>query len=230
MMTKFFLAFTFCLLTFSLSAAQGGMGPGPGTVHSAGGSVAFNASSKGNAQTGVSHTSSGSAIHMLTWLYIGNTSRSGTAVLSGVQSASFVGSGNNGAIRVELWHLTGVTAGTATVVATMNAGPPVTVYMVNETFTGSTSLGTLDTSDQNGSSNPTVNITSAATEIVADGLCWTAGGVHTATVTAPSTQRQQDTSDTDVQYASSTQAGAATTTMAWTLDVSYSHLAIAVKP
>lgn len=64
-MTQFILALVFCASLFGSAFAQGGMGPGPGTVHSAG--VAFSITDGAGTFTGNSGSGSSTTLTSVTW-------------------------------------------------------------------------------------------------------------------------------------------------------------------
>lgn len=195
-----------------------------------GSSVAYDNAASGSSP--VSLAATGSSLVVIVWVFIGNSSRNASTVTFGAQSLTFVDEINDGGTKIELWRLYSATAGTSNVTVTMNAGPPVTTYVTAMSFTGATSISAIVEADSvtGGGSNPSLNISSATNEIVADAMLWTAGGAHTATPGAGQTARSNNTSDADVQYATSTETGSSTTTMSWTLDLGANHMVVAIKP
>ena len=121
----------------------------------------------------------------------------------------------------DIWYLKNPANSTANIVVTLSAGGAEYVVVGATSWTGvdqTTTFGTLATA--NGSSTaPSVNVSSAAGEVVHDNL--SVNAAPTITVGADQTQRWNQTTATSQQSgAGSSEAGAATVTMSWTLSVS----------
>ena len=131
---------------------------------------------------------------------------------------------------VEIWYLKAPANTTADVVVTMSAATYLIAgatswFGVDQT----TTFGTVATA--NGSStSPSVAVTSAVDELVHDTLA--VNGAPTITVGAGQTQRWNLASGTNKSGAGSTEAGAASVTMSWTLGTSatWSIMGVPLKP
>ncbi|MGI9067891.1 MAG: beta strand repeat-containing protein [Pyrinomonadaceae bacterium] len=129
-------------------------------------------------------------------------------------------SGNK--VRMEIWKLVAPASGTASIVVTPSAatrvvGGAVSFNNVDQTIPNGTFA-----SASGSSTAPSVNVTSATGEVVIDTLVAT-GDAISASVGAGQTQRWNKTTgstSTEVLGAGSTEPGASTVTMSWTLGFS----------
>src|SRR5438876_1071828 len=139
-----------------------------------------------------------------------------------------IGSKSNGNLLVSMFRTVNPPSGTFAVKVTWGGGNNVgEVGAIS--FTGvdqTTPLGTFVTASAS-TTTPTVNVTSAAGELVVDTVGATGG---TLTVEASQTQRWNLTQT--VRGGGSTEAGAATVTMSWSLGTSnsWATIAVPVKP
>ena len=149
-----------------------------------------------------------------------------------------IGVGDNGSVvRIEMWRLVNPPSGTANVVVTLSSASDAKTVCGATSWTGvhqTTPLGTFVSAT--GSTNaPTVNATSATTEVVHDTVA--AQGTVTATVGAGQTQRWNagtsgGSAASNVRGAGSSEPGAATVTMSYSLSASASWAigAVSLKP
>jgi uncharacterized repeat protein (TIGR01451 family) len=172
-------------------------------------------------------------------LLVGVSINAGTTVSSvtwGAQALALVGAQNGQATqsRSEIWSLVAPASGTGTITVNMSAA--AVFGAGGASFSGvdqTTPLGTF-VSAGNNSTTPTVTVTSAAGELVFDTLA-ARGDSLTATVGAGQTQLWNYTtgsSPNDVIGASSTEPGAASVTMSWTLAIgrSWALGAVPIRP
>lgn len=131
-----------------------------------------------------------------------------------------------GGVRVEQWYMVAPATGTADVVVTPSATTPA-IASTASSYTGvnqSTPLGTCATATGT-STGPTVDVTSASTDLVVDALgFWGSGGSVSPTVGAGQTFRDDDFFQHAFgrfYNAVSTEAGATTVTISWTIDGSH---------
>ncbi len=178
--------------------------------------------------------SSSAGASSLTWSHTVASGSNGMLIVNvavnsdvGVSSVSYGGTAltrlgtvtNPGGSLVtsEIWYLAAPAVGTANVVVTLAgsdtlAAGATNFYGVDQT----TPFGTFVSATGSGGA-PTVNVTSAAGEVVVDAAVFRAR--NTATVGAGQTQlwvQGTGTSGSDTAGAGSTEAGAATVTMSWT--------------
>jgi hypothetical protein len=194
------------------------------------------ASANGVSSVSWSHTIGGSDRYLV--VAIGYTF-SGGSVVSGVTVGGnaatliardvFAGSSN---FRIDLWGYTAPPTGAQTIQVTF----PLTasdVYANSSNYTGvhqSAPLGTPATANGN-SAAPSVAVGSAADELVVDGVYH--NGTATLTVDGSQTQRWQgDPPANDGTTGHSTEAGAASVTMSWSLSPSaeWAIALVALKP
>lgn len=191
------------------------------------------------AGTGVSsltcaHTVSGSNRELVNWVswYHWASTLSGSAYNGVSLTAIPSGSAANGQYHIDGLHLIAPATGTNNLVATFS-GSVYDVGMGSVSFTGAdqtTPLGTAVTATGT-STTPSVTVSSAAGEIVVDGLAIIHGG--TLTVGGSQTQRWNEIALAGtIKYAGSTQGGAASTTNTWTNSTSqvWAQGAVPVKP
>ncbi len=186
-------------------------------------SVAVDATSTGSGNNvtsvTVSHTTT-SASDRLLLVGVSMDSTGGrtvTGVTYAGQSLTLVGAQSGGAnpVRVEIWRLVNPPSGTANVVVNLS-GSTDGVSVGATTFTGvdqTTPLGTF-ASAIGTSASPSVNVTSAAGELVYDVVA----GKDATSLTQGANQTEQwelANSGGDQRGAASTEAGASTVTMSW---------------
>lgn len=134
--------------------------------------------------------------------------------------------------RAELWRYVGYASGASTVTGTFDATKN-DARMTVMTYTGVdqvTPIGTAATAT-GGASPITVNVTSAAGELVVD--CAEGGAsADPITVGAGQTQRSNHGDGTNHTQVTSEEAGAASVTMSWTLTASdyWAQVAVPLKP
>lgn len=202
--------------------------------------IAFDAAASGNA-TGTSlaysHTVSGSDRVLIVGvtLYSNSTQTVSTVTYNGVSMTlipSCTAEAND--LRVEQWYLVAPATGANNVVVTPTATTPA-ISSVAASFTGvdqSTPIGTCATATGT-STGPSVNVTSAAGEVVVDTMAfWGSGSSPSGTQGASQTFRDDDFYDHAFgrfYNAVSTEAGAGTVTMSWTIDDNH-NWAIAGTP
>jgi len=142
---------------------------------------------------------------------------------------------NSTVVRIEMWRLVNPPSGTANVVVTLSAAAKAVCGATSWTGVNQTTpLGTFVSAT--GSTNtPTVNATSATNEVVHDTVA--AQGTVTATVGAGQTQRWNAVTSggltsSNVRGAGSSEPGAATVTMSYSLSASASWAigAVPLKP
>lgn len=191
------------------------------------------------AGTGVSsltcaHTVSGANRELVNWIswYHSVNTLNGSTYNAVSLTAIPSGSAANGQYHIDGLHLIAPATGTNNLVATFS-GNVVDVGMGSVSFTGAdqtTPLGTAVTATGT-STTPSVTVSSAAGEIVVDGLAIVHGG--TLTVGGSQTQRWNAiASGGFIKYAGSTQGGAASTTNTWSNSTSqvWAQGAVPVKP
>ena len=204
--------------------------------------VAVDASSSATASSSSlawSHTVGSGASRFLVVGVSIRGNRTVTGITYGASPLTSVGTQQNhdGTVRMAIWSLVAPASGTATITVTLSGSAKVVGGAVS--FTGvdpSTPLGTFASvgSTGGGSTNPSVNATSAANDLVVDVLA-TDGGAGTLTPGAGQTQRWNlfyGTSAADVAGAGSTEPGAASVTMSWTTTATtkWAIGAVSVKP
>jgi hypothetical protein len=206
--------------------------------------ICFDAASSSTPATGISFTWShtvgtGGNRILIVGVSIRNSS---SQTVSGVTYAGApltnIGVRDNGTVvRIEMWGLVNPPSGTANVVVTLSSAADAKTVCGATSWTGvhqTTPLGTFVSAT--GSTNaPTVNATSATTEVVHDTVA--AQGTVTATVGAGQTQRWNagtsgGSAASNVRGAGSTEPGAATVTMSYSLSASASWAigAVSLKP
>jgi hypothetical protein len=164
----------------------------------------------------------------------GNVSAS--SVTYGGAALTLIGAVNSGGNqnRTEIWYKLAPPTGTASVVINMTAskevaGASVSYYGVSQT----TPLGTYSAAGNNGTTTASVSVSSAAGQLVIDTVT-TNGDANSLAVTFPALQTQlwniyTGSGDAgNARGAGSTQPGAATTTMTWTLGIAKAWSIVAV--
>lgn len=185
-----------------------------------------------------SHTTSGSDRLLLVCVAILDPGAAVSTLTYGGTSLTSVGArqtGGNPKTRMELWRLIAPATGANDVVVTLDqaadrfAIAAISLTGVNQ----STPLGTFVSAFNNNSAAPSLSganvVASASGELVVD--CLAAGGTPTATVDASQTDRWNVVTG-GVRCAGSTEAGAATVAMDWTLSGSgqWAIGGVSVKP
>lgn len=222
--TKFILPGLLLLLFCSSAAAQGGMMPGPGTVHSAGGGTPptidatnITGNDGGGFPAFTLSVTTGSGANRLLVVYVswvGGDATTSAAVTYGVQAMTQLGSSfANGSLHGEVWYLAAPTTGTANVsVVWTNGMSGKSLVAIPWTDANQAApLGTLQTATGN-STTPSVDVSSSSSEVVLDFLNSSLAGLATAGAGQTLRYQLQD----DMGAASSTEPGSATTTMSWT--------------
>ncbi len=189
----------------------------------------------------VSHTTgTGSNRLMLVGITYEDDNTSGMSV-SGVTYAgnalSFVGRRTSSQEAVsEIWSLINPPSGTADVVVSVSGASTGDSLLVGaSTFTGVHQTAPLGTFSSNSGTNssPTVTVAAATGDLIYDVIAADDG--RTATVGSGQTQRwnaRTESGEDGVRGASSTEAGAASVTMSWSLNVSdaWAICAVPIKP
>ena len=196
--------------------------------------AAASCSGNGVSSLTCAHTVSGSNRELVNWVswYHWASTLSGSAYNGVSLTAIPSGSAANGQYHIDGLHLIAPATGTNNLVATFS-GNVFDVGMGSVSFTGAdqtTPLGTAVTATGT-STTPSVTVSSAAGEIVVDGLAIIHGG--TLTVGGSQTQRWNEIAlGGTIKYAGSTQGGAASTTNTWTNSTSqvWAQGAVPVKP
>lgn len=189
--------------------------------------TATNASSVSGSHTPTS-TTNGIAMICVTWQR--GTLGTLNSVTYGGNAATQVGAQtevSSGTKRVELWRYLNPPAGASTVTATFDTTKN-DMRMHVSTYTGvdqTTPLGTAATFNTF-AGTASVNVSSAAGELVVD--CDLTDAIASATVGAGQTQRANFGDTGNHLHLGSEEAGAATTTMSWTLSTTALSAGIAV--
>ena len=179
----------------------------------------------------VSHTT-GTGANRLMLVGISQKNRTVTGVTYGATPLTLVGENNiNGNARIALYQLVNPPSGTANVVVNFSTNPDKGAVINVTTYTGvdqTNPFGTFVT-DQAKSINASVNVVSAAGEILYDVI--SVNGVY-MTAGAGQTQRWNIHSGGEIYAAGSTKPGAVSTSMSWVLDLSrdWSLGAVPIKP
>jgi cellulose synthase/poly-beta-1,6-N-acetylglucosamine synthase-like glycosyltransferase len=212
--------------------------PGSGTVSV---DAVSTGTTTGGSSITISHTvSSGSSRLMLVGVSINNDSYETVSSVTwkGTESLSLVGAiANDDDARVEIWSRVAPSAGTGNVVISFSGALQQGAVAGVTTFTGvnqSTPLGTFTPATGNNSSPATVDVPSAAGELVFGVVCTE----YEPVTTDPSQTERWNLRLTgtvgETNGAASTEAGAApSVTTSWTLDPSYNHWAVggvSIKP
>jgi len=191
------------------------------------------------AGTGVSsltcaHTVSGANREIVNWIswYHSLSALSGLTYNSVALTAIPSGSTANGQYHIDGSHLIAPATGTNNMVATFT-GNVFDVGMGSTSFTGAdqtTPLGTAVTATGT-STTPSVTVSSAAGEIVLDGLVI----IHSSTLTVGGSQTQEWNAIANsgfIKYAGSSQNGAASVSNTWTNGTSqaWAQGAVPIKP
>lgn len=189
-------------------------------IAAGGGGLAFDAASSssqiGNSDLVFAHTTSGSDRVMVVGVSV--NAMSVTAVTYNGVGLTLIDSQVNGSVTVYQYGLIAPATGSNNISVSLS-GPPSYCIAGGVTYTGAHQTTAFGTSAKATGSDttPTVDVTSAATEVVIDTVSWRNNDV-TATAGAGQTQRWNiNDLDDDFGCACSTETGAATTTMSWTL-------------
>lgn len=181
-----------------------------------------------------SHTCSGSNRALFVKVSYYDSGDSVSAVSYNGAAMTFISGSKiaNGQYTVEWYYLVNPATGSNTVSVTMT-GSVFGIGVTSISFTDAhqtTPYGTPVTGTGT-STTPSVSVSSAATEIVLDGIVIVHGG--TLTVGAGQTQRTNEIGGGgSIKHAASTETGAASTTMSWSNSSSqvWASSAFAVKP
>ena len=157
-----------------------------------------------------------------------------TSLTYGAASLTFLGRRQSASVDTELWYLVAPAVGADTITVTLSAAARIVGGAVS--FTGvhqTTPLGSY-TSDTATSASPSVTVSSAEGEAVIDCLA-AQGNAGSATVGSGQTQRWNINTGTGSSFvigAGSTEPGASSVTMSWTLESSkeWALGAVAIKP
>ena len=168
-----------------------------------------------------SHTCTGSDRLLLVWVFFdrGNgTYTVSSATYNGV-SLSQVTTFGNGAQYVELWRLVAPATGANTLALSYNnAGPTAKVAVRAVSYTGvdgTTPLGSLSSATGT-SKTPTVTLSSASGELVADFVSPYSAGIDLTVGSGQTSRAEVDNASSGfVCYGVSDEAGAASVTMSW---------------
>ena len=178
----------------------------------------------------VSHTT-GTGANRLMLVGISQKNRTVTGVTYGSTALTLVGENNiNGNARIAIYMLVNPPSGTANVGVTFSSAPDKGAVVNVTTYTGvnqTTPIGIFATQEDN-TTNPSVNVTSASGELVYDVVSIRNQPV---TVTAGQTERWNMSSGSEINGAGSTEPGAVTTTMNWTsASADWAIGAVPIKP
>ena len=152
-----------------------------------------------------------------------DSAKYGAQVLSQVDSIK-----EGGDDRIDVFGLADPTVGTANAQVWYGASSQTSMYVV--VFSGVNSLGTPVNFADNWGTAPSIDVTSATGELVIDVIhSNTAGATHTEG--AGQTEITEYVRGTARGFAISTEAGAATTTMSWTVTASaLTQIGVPLKP
>jgi hypothetical protein len=213
--------------------AQGGMFPGPGTVHSTGGGgggptfdATASSSSPGLAGTTLtwSHTNSGNAMCVGIYTYggggvtVSNVKYAGSANFAKKTNTGLIGIGTN----TEIHCSDGITLATGAnnVVITMSGtGGVLIAYSISVTGGNATTPLSNFNSTTGTSAAPSITATSATGQLIFD-IAGNDSNDASMTPNGAQTQRLAPTNAPSLYGAGSTKPGAASTTMSWTLGAS----------
>jgi hypothetical protein len=141
-------------------------------------------------------------------------------------------------VYVQVWRLSAPTVTTADVVVTQLNGATHRIVGCGLSYSeADASAPTFSTGGANPGSSPSLDVSSATGEVVADAVAvWQETG-DTATLTAgggqTEEQNDEDVATTGVRGGMSTEAGASSVTMSWAIGSGpdeFSHIAYAIKP
>jgi len=230
-------------MSWSLTGEIGGWAiAGVGVKPAGGDTLAFDAVSSSSTDSGAPiewpHTCTGANRALIVGVLfesgatISSVTYNGVALTS-IGGATFAGMGT----RIEQWKLSAPASGTNYVIVTPS-GTSTLLRVGAVSFAGAhQTTGSLTGTQANNtgvSTTPTVDVSSATGEIVADAMSIAEGLTNAATVGAGQTLRFQDPDTTDVpggNFQGSTEAGAATVTMSWTsVSVQWGTVGVPVKP
>lgn len=162
------------------------------------------------------------------------TSQSVSSITFGSQSLTLLGSSQRaGAVRIELWYLKGPNAGTEDITVTYSATARCTFGATS--WSGVDQVDTFGTEQKANSygTDVTDDVTSAAKEVVVDAIGWSSD--KTASVGADQTERVNRLGNPgamDLGCAKSSEDGADTVTMSWTLsgNSNWANILVPLKP
>src|SRR5437899_4287912 len=182
----------------------------------------------GNSTFSFNHAVGSGATRLLIVGVTDDNNRGVPSVTYNAVAMTAIGSKSNGNLLVSMFRMVNPPSGTFAVKVTWGGGNNVgEVGAIS--FTGvdqTTPLGTFVTASAS-TTTPTVNVTSAAGELVVDTVGATGG-----TLTVDASQAQRWNLTQTVRGGGSTEAGAATVTMSWSLGTSnaWATIAVPVKP
>ena len=156
-------------------------------------------------------------------------------VTYGGRSLTLKGRTRNGSIaNSEIWYLVAPPAGTGTVKVTLSTARPIVAGAIS--FEGahqSMPLGAYSGSVGN-TSTPSGTVTSASGEIAVDALSlkWASGRTATPALGRPELEQIREEQQSGIIGGASTEPGAASVTMSWTLNAAdvWAHSLVTVKP
>lgn len=152
---------------------------------------------------------------------------------NGVSMALLGVSAYASSVGATLWGLVAPAAGSNNVVVTWGSGTNNPRSAGAISFSGvdqTTPVGTVNTATSNGTTAPSTTVSSASGEWVVDavGIFQASGTATTATVGADQTERVNHAQTTSRKLLMSTEPGASSVTMSWSLDQSCRTRAISI--
>ena len=174
-------------------------------------------------------------------LIVGVALRNSSVIVTGITyggtALTFVGARSNGGgnVRMEMWKLVGPATGTANIVVTLSAAKRIVGGAASYSGVNpNTPNGAFVSAISNGSTTASVAVTSAIDELVVDAVA-AQGDAGSLTVGGGQTQRWNTltgTASAEVRGGGSSEPGAASVTMSWTLGSSkpWAIGAVPLKP
>lgn len=200
--------------------------------------IAFDAASSSTANASTvtfSHTCSGSDRVLVVGTSHRYNNKTTSVTYNGVNLTKWSENINSNICGTQLWYLVAPSTGANNIIVTQSSTERIVVGASSWTGVNQTTpLGTAVL--QNGtSSSPSVNVSSSSSEVVIDVLAALDDAGITATVGTSQTQRWNDSAASGgiaIQGCGSSETGASTTTMSWSLSaaVQYSQIAAALQP
>jgi len=198
----------------------------------------FDAATTSTNVTSFSHTCTGSNRFLL--VSISSDAGGGTtwtAATYNSVSMTLVDTLNNATdganVRITVYSLIAPASGSNTVAVT-RTGPPANFIVIAASFTGvnqTTPLGTSVTGSGTTATQPSVTVTSGASELVYDAIATLNSNADTFTAGSGQTKRASADDAGNVGGATSTEAGAASVVMDWSSPTRYwSSLGVSIKP
>lgn len=198
--------------------------------------IAIDATSEGGGQTAtvtVSHTVSGSDRYLICHAFLyGNSQSVSTWTWNTSENLTSITSAVNGSAKVEMWGIKAPSTGTHNWVLTATGSTDIVAGCGS--YTGVNQTTPLGTASQGAgaSTAPSVTVSSAAGELVVDGLAVDSPSGSGYTLGAGQTERWSHTvaggNFNNPEAVSSTEAGAASVTMSYTLNNSWNWALAAV--